>query len=176
MALAVLGSYLRQQVDGCSVTYEYAYLELADDVGAEVYDNLARRHSDSLGELLYMALSYPEKRADTIAFVVDLVQRGNLMGTRRGDAPLLFAEAARAAAEPTPEQIADATEAVLSALEAHLRRLAQRLADARYDIVGLTTSFGQMFANIALARMIKVAAPETYSVIGGSTVSSAVGP
>ena len=176
MALAVLGSYLRQEVAGCDVTYEYAYLELAEEIGAEVYDNLARLHSDSLGELLYMALLYPEKRAETVAFVVDLVERGNVMGTRRGDAPVLFAATSSKHAVPTPERIARATEAVLSTLERHLHRLARRLADARHDLVGLTTSFGQMFANIALARLLKAASPGTYIVMGGSTVSSGVGP
>lgn len=176
MALAVLGPYLQQEVADCQVTYEYAYLEVAEAIGAEVYDNIALQHSDSLGELLYMALLYPEKRADTVAFVVDLVERGNVMGTRRGDAPVLFASVSSDHADPTPERIAQATEAVLSALELHLNKLAQRLADARHHVVGLTTSFGQMFANIALARLLKAACPETYIVMGGSTVSSSVGP
>lgn len=176
MSLAVLSTYLRREVTECDVTCEYAYLELADAIGAEVYDNLARRHSDSLGELLYMALLYPQKRADTVAFVVDLVQRGNVMGTRRGDAPVLFAATSSDAAEPTPARIAQATETLLAALEQHLHRLARKLAEARYDLVGLTTSFGQMFANVVLARLLKAACPETYVVMGGSTVSSGVGP
>ena len=119
---------------------------------------------------------YPEKRAETIAFVVDLVQRGNVMGTRRGDAPVLFAAESSDDSEPTAERIADATERLLSSLEQHLHRLSRRLADARYDVVGLTASFGQMFANIALARLLKAACPGTYIVMGGSTVSSRVGP
>ena len=52
MALAVLGSYLHREVEGSVVTKQYAYLDLAQKIGAEVYDNLARQHSDSLGELL----------------------------------------------------------------------------------------------------------------------------
>ena len=176
MALAALGSYLIREVKECVLAYEYAYLELAETVGYDVYDNLAWHHSDSLGELLYMALLYPEKRSSSVCFVVDMVKHGNAMGTRRGDVPVLLTPAALDSITESSDPIASAAGRLLSTLEEHLTELARKLADERYDVVGLTTSFGQLFASIGLARLLKAARPETCVVLGGSTVSSAVGP
>jgi ribosomal peptide maturation radical SAM protein 1 len=65
-------------------------------------------------------------------------------------------------------------DALVAVLDAHLDGLAKVLADA--DVVGLTTCFGQLFANLCLAQRIKRLRPEVVVVLGGSTVSARVGP
>ena len=63
---------------------------------------------------------------------------------------------------------------VLGILDGHLDEVAARLAGEQ-DVIGLTTSFGQLFANLALASRLKRLDPRIVVVLGGSTVSSRVG-
>ena len=66
-------------------------------------------------------------------------------------------------------------DALSSALTEHVSHLARELAGS-YDVVGLTASFGQLFADLALAQEIKRQAPSVSILLGGSSVSSRVGP
>jgi ribosomal peptide maturation radical SAM protein 1 len=63
---------------------------------------------------------------------------------------------------------------LMSSLQESIEEAAARVADV--EVVGLTTCFGQLWANLAFAKAAKAKNPKLTIVLGGSTVSSAVGP
>jgi len=147
-ALAALGAFARRERPAWEVSTHSAFLGAYKRIGARAYDALAD-DAYEMGELLYAALVYPERRGAVLEQWA-LWARAHGLGH------------------------ASDGEDLLGELEEHLRGLATQLAGA--DVVGLTTSFGQLFANIALARALEQTAPACQIVLGGSTVSGRVGP
>lgn len=155
-ALAALTAYVRRERPGHRVDSCSAFLDVAAALGIDLYTAL--EGDFSVSELLYTPLLYPERRdAVRASFVAWAAEE---LGARA-----VFADRDWSAT----------FEEILTAIEEHVTRLAAELA-AGYDMVGMTTSFGQLFANLALAQEIKRRAPETTIVLGGSSVSSRVGP
>lgn len=147
-AIAALGAFARQTHPTWQVTPKSAFLSVYTRLGAACYDAVAG-DAYEMGELLYAALLYPERRAA----VAERFESWS-------------------AARPIPP--AQSFEQVAAVLEQHLEQVAEWAAGA--DLLGLTTCFGQLFANLALARAVKRIRPECTIVLGGSTLSSRVGP
>ncbi|MBZ4372559.1 RiPP maturation radical SAM C-methyltransferase [Corallococcus sp. AS-1-6] len=167
-ALGALAAYVRQHEPGFEVATCSAFLDMAVTLGTSLYDGISL-DAYELGELLYTPQMYPERReAVREYFVQSLTARAGAWRRDNVDRfPVaLFGE------HPTYEHIFDR---ILATLDGHLDTLAASLA-GRYDVVALTTSFGQLFANLSLARRLKALAPEVRVVLGGSTVSAQVGP
>lgn len=168
-ALGALAAYMRAHAPELSVTCRSAYLDVAMAIGPSLYEGISLDAYD-FGELLYTPLLYPERRAAVRDYFVRSAEtRGSLW---RLDNALRF----------PPERYGDAPtwasifDVVVDTLEAHLDALAAELAAMRPQLIGMTTSFGQLFANLALAQRVAALAPEISIVLGGSTVSSKVGP
>jgi ribosomal peptide maturation radical SAM protein 1 len=151
-ALGSLAAYVRRELPDWTVETHSAFLDVASGLGLEAYDAISVT-AYTIGELLYAALFYPERAARV---------REHHRGWRRQTAP------------GSDEDLDRDFASVQSVLQKHITRLADRLAG--HEVVGLTTSFGQLFANLTLAREIKARTPATKIVLGGSTVSSRVGP
>lgn len=160
-AIGTLSAYLERELPEVEVGCFYNYVDVALTIGPRLYDHLAT-FCYELGEILYLPLLYPDRKADVAAFVATkLAER--LADSKPGEFVIGAAswlEVAEHAQVVLAEQIA---------------LLAQKLSPA-YGVVGLTTCFGQVFANIALARAIKAISPDTTIILGGSSVSSRVGP
>jgi ribosomal peptide maturation radical SAM protein 1 len=151
-AISALASYVRKACPDTKVTCLPAYVDLATRIGFEIYD-LVAQYAYRVGEPIYASLLYPSQRPAVLEYIVE--DWGKKRLTRgidwRGRMP-----------------------GVLDQLDQHVGALAEQLAE--FDVVGMTTCFGQLFANLNLSRRIKELNPGTTIVIGGSTVSSHVGP
>ena len=150
-AISALAPYVRRQFPDIEVTCIPAYVELAAKIGFELYD-LVAQYAYRLGEPIYASLLYPQRREAAIDYIATGWGRKRLTGgvDWRRNLPGL-----------------------LDVLEQHVQELAKQLAE--YDVLGMTTCFGQLFANLRLSQVVKGLTPSISVVIGGSTVSSHVG-
>ncbi len=151
-AVGALAAYVRRERPDIEVASRSEFVELAYRIGIELYDQIADT-AYTIGEPLYAPLLYPERREHVRQAFVDWAAK-TMPAT--GDAEAAF-------------------DRTFAALGAHLDALADELA-ASADVIGLTTCFGQLFANLALARAIKERKPSAIVILGGSTVSARIGP
>jgi len=153
-ALAALKAWVAARVPGCAATVWPEHVKVARCLGRTAYR--AIQEDPLAGEALYAGLVYPERR-------------GGLSGLLRA---AFAADAATAGMPPPPD--ADPT-GILDAIDAHATELAGRLAAAA-DVVGLSATFHQLFANVLLSRRIKALKPRVHIVWGGSLLRGAAGP
>jgi len=158
-ALAALGAYVRRERPAWELACHHSFVHFAARIGFDLYDALAD-HAYAGGELLNLSLLYPEKAADA----------------RRQ----FETWASKTLSAKSPHSIESGAwgemfDFVRATLDEYLDELAEALS-TEADVVGLTTSFGQLFVNLALARRLKQRAPQTTIILGGSTVSARVGP
>ncbi|MBE4751755.1 RiPP maturation radical SAM protein 1 [Corallococcus sp. ZKHCc1 1396] len=166
-ALGTLSAFLRQQEPGVEVETRSEFLEAALAIGIPLYDRISQ--SFALGELLYTALLFPERREHVRAYFAKTMEERD--GPFEGAGGELIGASLRGP-EPT---WASAFDGVLGQLDAHLDRVVEAMA-GRYALVGLTTCFGQLFANLAFSQRLARRSPGTRILLGGSTVSDKVGP
>jgi ribosomal peptide maturation radical SAM protein 1 len=158
-AIGALAAYLRRERPKVDLVCRSEYVELARRIGYAFYDDAAD-HAYEMGELLYTPLLYPEKQTDLRRY---------------------FEEWAPEHLSPTSGMHQGSVDwggtfdRVVKALRVHVEVVADEIV-AGHDVVGLTTSFGQLFANLALCEAIKRRAPRVLTFLGGSTVSARVGP
>ncbi|PTL85816.1 RiPP maturation radical SAM C-methyltransferase [Vitiosangium sp. GDMCC 1.1324] len=166
-ALGALSAFLKQQEPGFEVICRSDFLDAAVALGFGCYDKISQSSYD-VGEMLYAALCFPERKEQVRDFFISRMEESGapLVG------PGSFLDPAIHGESPT---WASAFDVIHSRLEAHLERVAEEVA-GRYELVGLTTCFGQLFANLALSMRLKRRSPGTRIVLGGSTVSERVGP
>jgi hypothetical protein len=155
-ALAALGAYVRRELPNVNVMLYSEFVNVAGALGDELYDILAD-HCHREGELVYMALVYPDKRPTVVATLAKWAEE-HLDSAIRGQAK-----------DWTP-----AIESLLFLLEQRICALAVQLKEC--DALGLTTTFGQTFSSIALAREVKKLKPAIKVIFGGSSVSNQSGP
>jgi hypothetical protein len=130
-ALGALVPYVRQELPELSVECFSEFLTVASQLGSTLYKAISDNECEN-GELLYMPLLYPEKRAAVVQWFEELCKR-------RG--------------------VTYDWEHLEAVLRAHVDATARRRIDEGFDVVGLTTAFGQLFPNLALASRIKALAP-----------------
>lgn len=159
-ALGALAAFVARDEPSVRIRVEHENLRVADAISKEIYEEFSD-HCYGVGELCYMALLYPERQPEVRAAVVGWAERhridlaGALPGFQDGG-------------------LAAAYDELSSRLEAHLDAAVERISGV--DVVGLTTSFGQLFANLAFAKRLAERSPGVRIVLGGSTVSGRVGP
>lgn len=160
-ALAALAPYVAREL-GYAVDIHYLYLDLARRLGHPAYDVIAD-HAPTTGELLFTSIYYPETMQRTRDHALQVLLNPSVLPWERFN-PDTF--------------VAMNQMARFAQLRAVLSRFVEDSAQelSRYAIVGLTTSFGQLYANLALARSIKKLSPSTTIILGGSTVFGPVGP
>lgn len=165
-ALAALAPYLRRECPGSVVECRYAYMETGRRIGQAFYEFLSGVAHDG-GELLYACLYYPERRGSVKAYLsAMLVDRKHSLDDK------LFIDRAIFGKVSTWDQV---LERVLVILEQGLDELARDLAQS-FDVVGMTTCFGQLYGNLLLCKKAKALKPSLQTILGGSTVSGSVGP
>jgi len=153
-SLGALAAYLREREPAWEITAEYAYLDIAAP-DLPFYQAVAV--SDFEGERVYATLMHPERTDQLTAY-----------WARAAPETLLGKELAARAARG--QDVKTVVSMLRSMLDGQLDTI---VASRSWDgvVVGLTTSFSQLFANIALAQRIKAVAPTAVIVLGGSTVS-----
>lgn len=150
-AIGALAAWLSRERPSARVIPRSEFVRVSEALGADLYDALSVS-AYSMGELLYLAILYPE-RMSSVRVAFD----------------------AWAAERQEHREAGTAFDDVIAALQAHLERAADAIVAEAPDVLGLTTSFGQLFANITLARAVKARRSSVRVVLGGSTVSSRVG-
>lgn len=169
-ALGALAAFVRREAPEIDVICRSEFVEVALAIGPSLYEGISLDAYD-VGELLYMPQLYPERTGAVREYFARTAEGRDALwrlDNERRFPSEIFGE------ERSWEGIFDT---ILGLLGAHLDRLAAEVAalSPRPSVVGLTTCFGQLFANLAFARRLKEIAPEISVVLGGSTVSSHVG-
>ncbi|NUP09778.1 MAG: RiPP maturation radical SAM protein 1 [Polyangiaceae bacterium] len=152
--LAALEVYCRRAQPTWSVACRSEFVEIAYALGDALYEKVARE-CYQVGDLLYSPFLYPEKAHEVERYFGEWLAR-----ERRADGQHLPAHVD--------------FDVLLAVLRTHIDSVADELAGS--TVIGLTTCFGQLFGNLALARAVKARSPETTVVLGGSSVSARVGP
>jgi ribosomal peptide maturation radical SAM protein 1 len=165
-ALGALAPYLRRECPGAVVECRFAYMNTARRIGQAFYEFLSELAHDA-GELLYAALYYPERRAAVKDYMSKL-----LAERKSGLDDKLFIDRSIFGRVTSWEQV---FEQVLTLLERQIDELAAEVAK-NFDVVGMTTCFGQLYGNLLLSKKAKALSPSLKTVLGGSTVSGSVGP
>lgn len=170
-ALGALAAYVKAHAPEIPVVCRSAFVEVALEIGLSLYEGISLDAYD-FGELLYMPMLYPERR--------EIVRDHLASAAASRDALWQLDNHARFPVERYggPPTWTAVFERLMSDLDAHLDALVAEVValEPRPRVVGLTTSFGQLFANLAFAQRLARVAPDITIVLGGSTVSSRVGP
>jgi ribosomal peptide maturation radical SAM protein 1 len=154
-ALGALSAHVKRKRPEVEVAAHYEYVRVALEVGFAAYGAVANEFY--MGDLLYMPFLYPEGRRGVRAAFGEWNQA-------QGRAP---GELGGATWDEVGDRLEDAFRRRLEALAAEL---------AGCDVIGMTTCFGQLFPNLALARRLRELGSAAKIVLGGSTVSARVGP
>ena len=166
-AVATLAAYLREKEPSWEVRCSYEYVHVGPRLGVELYEFIAEA-GHTLGEAAFIPCVHPDRRAVAVPRLTKQLQTlVRDFVAMVGQPPWL----------PEPEDLPGlekCVEHVIDVLAASLEDAARRVADC--DVVGMTTCFGQLWANVAFSHALKRIAPNVVTVMGGSTVSSAVGP
>jgi ribosomal peptide maturation radical SAM protein 1 len=157
-ALASLAAYIRRERPRIATTCEYAYVDCAADLGFDAYRAIAEA-AYNLGEPLYQPLLYPER-------IGPAREQFAKMAALRGLTP--------AQIRPEATSHEEVFDWLVERLEAHVETVVAKLEKCTF--VGFTTCFGQMFANLVVAKRLKARSPDAVIILGGSTVSGRVGP
>jgi ribosomal peptide maturation radical SAM protein 1 len=165
-ALASLAPYVREHCPDWTVDCHYAYLGVAMDIGIPLYRVLAE-DAMHLGENIYAGLYYPERR--------DVVRAELARALGQFSFPLADTLYYPDEVYGASRTYATVAEQIFVILERHLASLLETLGEG-YDMVGFTTCFGQLFGNLLLTSRIKERSPKTLTLLGGSSISAAVGP
>lgn len=167
-AIAALGAFLRREEPAWDVRCFYEYVEVAPMLGVELYEFLAEA-GHTIGEAAFIPCVHPDRRERAIPTLTEQLRKlvRTFVAGQHERPPWLPDPDDDAALRHTVEHLLDTLEA---AIEGAARRAAE------FDVVALTTCFGQLWANIAFAHAVKRVKPDITVVLGGSTVSSAVGP
>jgi ribosomal peptide maturation radical SAM protein 1 len=152
-SLGALSAYLKQREPSWDVRAQHAFLDVASEQPA-LYAAVASH--DFEGERVYASLMY---RSD--------VEPIAALWRSLGADSKLGAYLARTGRDPID---------VIAELHQRLDRHLDALVDAgdwEGTVVGLSTSFSQLFGSLLLAERIKARSPSAIIVLGGSTVSPA---
>jgi hypothetical protein len=142
---------------GHAVDVLYLNLELAAELGADVYQQIAELRTDQLlGEWLFSTAAFGA-RQDEAAYREACP---SLEGTCE-KLGYTFADLCRLRNEQLPAWIA---------------RWAAEVDWSRYDAVGFTSTFEQNVAAFALARAIKGRHPAILTIFGGANFDGEMGP
>jgi ribosomal peptide maturation radical SAM protein 1 len=142
---------------GHAVDVHYLNLELAVELGADVYARLADLRSDHLlGEWLFSVAAFGP-RSDEEAYRQSYPSLTETCETIRYS----FDDLRRLRNETLPALVG---------------RWATTIDWAGYDIVGFTSTFEQNVAALALARRVKELYPDLVTVFGGANYDGEMGP
>ena len=158
-AIGGLAAYVRRERPSVDLVCRSEYMEVAQRVGGTFYDEVAD-NAYEMGELLYTPILYPEQETELRRYFEEWAPNNIALPS---------------GIEPGGTDWAATFDRVVATLREHVEAVAEEIA-ASYDAVGLTTCFGQLFANLALCEAIKRRSPRVLTFLGGSTVSVRVGP
>ena len=144
--LGALKAYLERE-SAYQVDNYHPYLYLAQDISPQIYSKIAL--SGWAGEAIFASLLFPEKRSDT----------------RK-----LFYQCLAGKIKPLPD-----FEELITAVDQSCTKLLATIRCHRYNLLGFSLCFSQLFASLYLAGKMKDAWPDVPIVFGGSSCSGEIG-
>ncbi|MGB3209536.1 MAG: RiPP maturation radical SAM C-methyltransferase [Desulforhopalus sp.] len=144
--LGALKSYLEPEI-WCKVDTFHPYLSLAKAIGTGVYSQIGL--SGWAGEALFAPLIFPEKKHD---------------------ARKLFRQSLTGKVTPLPD-----FDELVTAIEQSCSAYLEKIDLNRYDLIGFSICFSQLFPSLYLAKRIKEKCADTPIVFGGSSCSGDIG-
>ncbi|MFD9123321.1 RiPP maturation radical SAM C-methyltransferase [Kitasatospora sp. NPDC059571] len=160
LALSTLTPLVRDHAAVASVDVLYANLQWADYVythtegriGEADFNRIARGDFVGTGEWVFSSALYDSPQE----------------ATAPEDTPFYGLAASRGAELAAPAEM-------YSLAPGFVRELARTIASGDYDLVGLTTTFDQNIASLALLRQLSLRKPELVTVLGGANCDSEQG-
>ena len=150
-ALGVLSAYLQGNEPRVKVRCRNVFVDLWRRIPGPYEAISAER---LVGDLVYAAILYPERRQDTVRVMEDILAAASEVNARAG------LRSTGAGKIPWDR--------VFQATLDHLEATAQQVT-AEADVVGCSTTVTQLFSSLCLARRIKEIKPQTRIVLGGSS-------
>jgi ribosomal peptide maturation radical SAM protein 1 len=164
LGLSLLQARLR--AEGRSARILYFTVDFAERVGQAFYSDVAVEGKPSIrelaGEWIFSAGLFPPDEGRDRRYLDEVLRGGAAWTERSASRPVSEAQIARILR--ARERVGPFLEECLSAVLA-----------ARPRLVGFTSVFQQHLASLALARRIKLAAPETVVVMGGANCEDVMG-
>lgn len=151
IGLSMLAQVLRE--DGVGVRVEYPIVDFLRQLGERDYDLMGNAFGKlSLGDWLFSRFVDPVGSVDDfIALSAETIGERRCVELRR------------------------LVDKALPVAEAVIEAAAERIARLRPRIVGLSSSFQQQMASVALARRLRGLLPEVVIVLGGANCSAPMG-
>ncbi|MGB9712829.1 MAG: RiPP maturation radical SAM C-methyltransferase [Dissulfurimicrobium hydrothermale] len=146
--IASLKAYLRRERPWVDISCHHPYLELASQIGFEVYQSISE--SIWASEAISAGILFPEMEQECDRLFLRTVRKGKGRGLLQ------------------PVCVREAVDKVLT-------EFVSFLALDALDLVGLTVSVNQLTAALVIARAVKALAPSLPIVLGGAAVSGAAG-
>lgn len=151
---------------GCETSVHYFGFPFARDVGVSAYNDIAARlptHS-LVGEWIFSSCLSEYSSADEFHFAEEFIRplfdKKNMVVSIASKDADLFIDKLNAARRKAP---------------AFVEACADILLETELDVVGLTTTFQQNCASLALAKRIKERSPNTTIVLGGANCEEPMG-
>ncbi len=108
-------------------------------------------------------------------FLGDWIFSAALAGSDPDEVENYYDEVLRPVGRPVPESLWDGLRQARRQVEPFLADCQRRVASCRPRIVGLTSTFQQHVASLALARRLKASHPELFLVLGGTNCEGPMG-
>lgn len=150
-AIGHLAAFVIQNEHRVIVECRHEFLNVWNRI-QKYYDQISRLKS--IGELLYAALIYPHRKDAIVGSVLEAFEQHYNFLRDEGN-------------ETKGNEITkDVLEDILSCIKAHLDETALSISQ-KFDVLGLTTSYAQLFPSLCVAKRVKEINPEVVVVLGG---------
>ena len=163
-----LTAYVRHKQPGWHVETWPTFLEAAADITVSTYESIAQEaEKNCIGDSVFTAMLYPERVDRAQAHFDRSVRKMPPVWSALADLPV--------AREAAFGYLHDR-------LDAHFDQVLDRLIESWSRssghplVLGLTTTYTQLFSSIEFARRVKRRRPDVRIVLGGTNVSASMGP
>ena len=150
-AIGMLGAVVREKAPEYHLDCKYPFLDLCKRIGPGLYSPLTQ--FDKLGEFFYAVQLYPEM---TPSLREHFTQYAKSLGLEGKDQ-------SKKVYDKLHEKIGE-----------HIDDLVEELA-GKYDVIGFTTSYSQLFASIVVGKKLKAVDSKVKVVLGGMGVPYEIG-
>lgn len=158
LGVSLLQAALRKNGFECCTLY--TNLKLADSMGVHLYETMADQGNLAPGDFLFSCALFNRTRVDIERYVDEV-----LMESRKGR---LYGRTGRAYVVHTMTELAKiATSFIDDAVT--------DILETKPQLVGLTSSYQENLASMALIRRIKQRAPEVQTIVGGANCGGDMG-